>query len=364
MAEHQQPFSARAALPKDRVAPIESMTHPSSVSVRITAATCAPAQLPRIQEKAWYFYTALRPLIERSTGHRDGSEQEDLTGQSKEDAAGPSVLHKGAERVGSPNAEGQTSSDAPREPAPAFCMEANRLFFEDVPSHSGSDASLADLYSLRTLYASRCVSLGMRQPCDHVLRQLPCEAGRDAANELRALVARDTYVPAKVCQALTVLLPYCTELEYLDLCNSGLRSNSGFMTGVNALLDALICSVRGKAIAAALHTIDLSFNQLNDRTGWRLVRLIQRRPRLRVVNTEGTEISDKVKAHIAEELRRNLTARKSPMAGGETDAEETMAATATQPCHLSGPLERLSAVSVPRGNVADEPQGRLSVVRD
>ncbi|KAG5475047.1 hypothetical protein CUR178_04497 [Leishmania enriettii] len=370
MAENRQPFSAQAVLPslslaspKGDVTYNESVSRPSSVSIHVAAASSAAAQLPRIHEKAWFFHTALLPLLQTSTVRRDGSEPQHCSGQAHEEAD-PLLVRKNVGPVGSPKSEGQASSCSLIGPAPTFCMEPNHLFFKDDLSLSGPGASLADRYSLSTLYTSRCLSLGMRRPCEHLLLQLPSEADRDTARQLRTIVARDTYVPAKACQALTVLLPYCTELEYIDFCNAGLRSRCGFMTGVNALLDALICSVGDKGIGTALHTLDLSFNELNDRTGRRLVRLIQRRPRLRVVNTDGTEISGKVKARIAEELHRNSTACTSSMLGSEANAEPTIAATATQLLDVVDPLEKRNAASVLPSDLADGLEGKPTVVRD
>ncbi|KAG5498294.1 hypothetical protein JIQ42_03100 [Leishmania sp. Namibia] len=370
MAENRQLFSAQALLPslppaspKGDVTCTESVSRPSSVSAYVAAACCAAAQLPRIHDKAWFFHTALLPLLQTSTVRRDGSQPQHRSGQAHEEAD-PLLARKDVGPVGSPKSEEQASSCSPIGPAPTFCMESNHLFFKDDLSLSGTGASLADRYSLRTLYTSRCLSLGMRRPCEHLLLQLPSEADRDTAHQLRTIVARDTYVPAKACQALTVLLPYCTELEYIDFCHAGLRSRCGFMTGVNALLDALICSVGDKGIGAALHTLDLSFNELNDRTGWRLVRLIQRRPRLRVVNTDGTEISGKVKTRIAEELHKNSTACTSSMFGSEANAEPTIAATVTQLLDVADPLEKRNAASVLPDDLADGLEGKLTVVCD
>ncbi|AYU80294.1 hypothetical protein LdCL_280019000 [Leishmania donovani] len=349
MAEHQQSFFAQAvsplapeASPKSHAASIESASHRHATADEARAsvppqrrasaagrgaASPATTPPPRIHDKAWLFHTVLLPSIRTTDFRRDGSTQQhragDVQGKAASLLARDDVTH-----VRSPKSTGRASTSAPVDPAPTFLMEPNHLFFEDTPSPSRSGGSLADRYSLRTLYTSRCVSLGMRRPFDRLLQQLPSEAGQDAADQLRMLVARDTYIPAKACQALTVLLPYCTGLEYINLCNAGLRSKSGFMTGVNALLDALICSPAGSGIGAALHTIDLSLNKLDDRTGRRLLRLAQQQPHLRVVNIDGTEIRDRMKTRIAEELRRNSKARTPPILLDEADEEQTAASTA------------------------------------
>lgn len=335
MAEHQQSFFAQAvspltpeASPKSHAASITSASHRHTAADEARAsappqrrasaagrcaASPAAASPPRIHGKAWLFHTVLLPSIRTTDFRRDGSVQQHRRGDVQEKAA-PLLARDHLTHVRSPKSTGRASTSASVDPAPTFLMEPNHFFFADTPSPSGSGGSLADRYSLRTLYTSRCVSLGMRRPFDHLLYQLPSEAGQGAADQLRMLVARDTYVPAKACQALTVLLPYCTGLEYISLSNAGLRSKSGFMTGVNALLDALIFGPAGSGIGAALHTIDLSMNKLDDRTGRRLVRLVQRQPHLRVVNIDGTEIKDRMKTRIAEELRRNSKAHTADTA--------------------------------------------------
>ncbi|CAJ1028722.1 hypothetical protein, conserved [Leishmania lindenbergi] len=325
MTEHRQLFSERAGSlpapttsPKRHASSIKSASDFPSVSVRVTSASSAATSPPYIDDRAWLFHTALLPPIRKSAFGRDGSGQQHPSSATQEKPA-RLLVRDDVAPVEPPKLEPRAGSSVGAEPPPALCMEPNRLFFSDAPSPSGVGESLADRYSLRTLYTSRCSSLGMRCSLDCLLRQLPSEAGQGAADELRMLVLRDTYVPAKACQALTVLLPYCTGLEYIDLSNAGLRSKSGFMTGVNALLDALIFGAEDHGVGAALHTIDVSFNKLSDRTGWRLVRLVQRQPHLRVVNTDGTEISDRVKTRIDEELHRSLKACVPPMLLGEAD---------------------------------------------
>ncbi|CAG9577241.1 conserved hypothetical protein [Leishmania major strain Friedlin] len=348
MAEHQQSFFAQAVSPltpeaslKSRAASIKSASprHAAADEAcasappqrRASAAgsgavSPAPAPPPRIHDKAWLFHTVLLPFVRTTDFRRDGSAQHHRAGDVQEEAAAL-LARDNVTHVRPPKSTGHASTSAPVDPAPTFLMEPNHLFFEDTPSPSRG-GSLADRYSLRTLYTSRCVSLGMRRPFDRLLQQLPSEAGQGAADQLRMLVARDTYIPAKACQALTVLLPYCTGLEYINLCNAGLRSKSGCMTGVNALLDALICGPAVSGIGAALHTIDLSLNKLDDRTGRRLVRLVQRQPHLRVVNVDGTEIRDRMKARIAEALLRNLKECTPPILLDEANEKQSAAATA------------------------------------
>ncbi|KAG5500458.1 hypothetical protein JKF63_03551 [Porcisia hertigi] len=273
-------------------------------ATRNKTAPFSVTQSPHIHEKAWFFHTTLLSSIQMPASDDNGRRQPGRSGDVQEqDASLPE--QQDVAPVVSPHSDREATNSSPAEPEVSLSLESNRLFFADASFSSDTGASLVDRYSLHALYASRSVSLGMRRPFPPFLEQLPTEAGQEAANRLRMLVARDTYIPAKACQALTVLLPYCRTLEYIDLRNAGLRSKSGCVTGVNALLDALLLGAGHHSIGAALHTIDVSFNELNDRTGVRLLRLAQQQPCLRVVNTEGTNISEKVKMRIAEEVAKN-----------------------------------------------------------
>ncbi|GET90055.1 hypothetical protein, conserved [Leishmania tarentolae] len=364
MAEHPQSFFAQAVSPSTPAASphnpaggddAPASAAPPQLGVRAVgkcATSSSGTPLPRIHDKAWLFHTVLLSSIRKSSLRRDGSGRQQGPDDAQSNVAAL-LTPKDVKQVRSPESRERTSTPAPVDPPPTFLMAPNHLFFEDTTSTSGSGATLAERYSLRTLYASRCVSLGMRHPFDLLLEQLPSEVGQGAADQLRMLVARDTYIPAKACQALTVLLPYCTRIEYIDLSNAGLRSKSGFMTGVNTLLDALNCAAASSGIGAALHTIDLSWNELNDHTGRRLVRLVQRQPQLRVVNIEGTNISGKVQARIAEELRRKSATGIPPIVLDEADEESIAAANTAQLAAIPDFASEAGMASMLRGTDSD-----------
>lgn len=344
------------------------------------AAVPATHRVPHIPSNAWFFHTALLPALRtlrrRSSGGSSSSTAATpsrvASFSTEQAAASPTAQQHRRKRHPRKSRDGDAAAEPPLAPShppqvlspplraaeagsvspegseaaepPHFFIAADLLFFEDAPRQSDSPgdgedaatASLVDRFSLRTLFTARCRQLGMRRPPQAVLRQLPSAAGREAALELRSLVLRDTYLPAKACQALTVLLPYCPELEVIDISSASLKTASSCVKGIDAFLDALLRGNAQNGIGRALHMLNLSHNRLSDRTGWRLVRLLEQHRGLRMVNVEGTGMSQDMKACIEEAMRRNSRVSRPLPWLTEADTEEADALVATTVSAFAG----------------------------